>query len=65
MPLAVGERVDLPERVAHHAVKVLRLRRGDAVLLFNGAGGEYPARIVGIERARVSVDVLEWIGDGA
>ncbi|KFB73889.1 MAG: Ribosomal RNA small subunit methyltransferase E [Candidatus Accumulibacter phosphatis] len=61
MPLAAGERVDLPERVAHHAVKVLRLRRGDAVMLFNGAGGEYPARIVGIEQTRVSVDVQGWM----
>jgi 16S rRNA U1498 N3-methylase RsmE len=30
MPLAVGSSVDLPERVAHHAIKVLRLRSGDA-----------------------------------
>ena len=62
MPLAAGVCVDLPERVAQHAIKVLRLRSGDALTLFNGAGGEYPARIVGIERARVSVDILEWIG---
>lgn len=59
-PLAVGTRVDLPERVAHHASKVLRLRRGDAVTLFNGAGGEYTARIDAVEQARVSVDVHDW-----
>ncbi|WP_363323697.1 16S rRNA (uracil(1498)-N(3))-methyltransferase [Accumulibacter sp.] len=59
IPLAVGMQTDLPERVAHHAVKVLRLRRGDDLTLFNGAGGEYRARILGCERARVSVEVLE------
>ncbi|HCZ14643.1 MAG TPA: 16S rRNA (uracil(1498)-N(3))-methyltransferase [Candidatus Accumulibacter sp.] len=59
MPLAAGTQTDLPERVAHHAVRVLRLRHGDGLTLFNGAGGEYAARIVGCERARVRVEVLE------
>jgi 16S rRNA (uracil1498-N3)-methyltransferase len=59
MPLAAGTQTDLPERVAHHAVRVLRLRQGDGLTLFNGAGGEYAARIVGCERARVLVEVLE------
>lgn len=62
MPLATGECGDLPERVAQHAVKVLRLRCGDALTLFNGAGGEYTARIVDVDRARVSVEVLDWHG---
>jgi 16S rRNA U1498 N3-methylase RsmE len=36
LPDAAGGRrsVDLPERVAHHASKVLRLRSGDALTLF-------------------------------
>jgi 16S rRNA (uracil1498-N3)-methyltransferase len=61
LPLAVGERVDLPARVAQHAVRVLRLRCGDALTLFNGAGGEYRARIIDGVRARVSVEVYEWL----
>ena len=61
MPLAVGACVDLPQRVAHHAVRVLRLRHGDTLTLFSGAGGEYSARIAGIERARVSVEVQSWL----
>jgi 16S rRNA (uracil1498-N3)-methyltransferase len=60
-PMAVGHRLDLPERVAHHAIKVLRLRRGDALTLFSGAGGEYLARIAGVERACVSVEVSDWL----
>ena len=35
----------LPEDAAHHAVSVLRLRDGDAVVLFDGRGGEYAARL--------------------
>jgi 16S rRNA (uracil1498-N3)-methyltransferase len=58
IPLAVGARADLPERVAHHASKVLRLRSGAPLTLFTGAGGEYSARIVLVERSRVSVEVL-------
>ncbi|MGE5339045.1 MAG: 16S rRNA (uracil(1498)-N(3))-methyltransferase [Gemmatimonadota bacterium] len=43
--LAVDARVSLPAAVAHHAQRVLRLRDGDAIVLFNGRGGEYAARI--------------------
>jgi 16S rRNA (uracil1498-N3)-methyltransferase len=60
MPLAAGLRVDLPEGAARHAARVLRLRAGDALTLFDGSGGEYAAQIVGIERERVSVEVLDW-----
>ena len=61
MPLAVGQNLDLPERVAHHAINVLRLRGGDVLTIFNGAGGEYRARIAGIERTRVRVEVSGWL----
>ena len=44
-PLALGMQIELPFRVAHHAVRVLRLSDGDAILVFNGRGGEFPARL--------------------
>lgn len=44
-PLAAGQRLTLPQPLAHHAVRVLRLRDGEAIVLFNGQGGEYPARL--------------------
>jgi 16S rRNA (uracil1498-N3)-methyltransferase len=37
--------LELPEDAAHHAVRVLRLRDGDAVVLFDGGGGEIEARL--------------------
>ncbi len=43
----------LPEAAAHHAARVLRLREGDAVVLFDGRGGEYAARLAMPERGRV------------
>ena len=36
---------------------MLRLREGDPVALFNGAGGEYAARIVHLSREGVAVEV--------
>ncbi len=60
VPLSADSRVDLPEGAARHACRVLRLREGDELVLFDGTGGEYAVRIAVIGRARVSVDVLKW-----
>ncbi len=57
--LRAGNSCELPEDAAHHAVHVLRIRAGEEVTLFNGRGGEYPARISSINRLKISVDVLE------
>lgn len=44
-PIAVGESLRLPADVAHHAARVLRLRDGAPIALFNGRGGEYPSAL--------------------
>jgi 16S rRNA (uracil1498-N3)-methyltransferase len=49
--LAPGRDVVLPETVARHALNVLRLRAGDAVVLFNGEGGEYSGVVSATGRA--------------
>ena len=53
--------IDLPEGVARHIARALRMRVGDTLTLFDGQGGEYAARILTIEKNRVSVDVLDWL----
>jgi 16S rRNA (uracil1498-N3)-methyltransferase len=55
--LASGAVIDLPAAVAHHASRVLRLREGDPVTLFNGEGGEFEARLTRIEPHLVSAAV--------
>ena len=60
VPLSVGACVDLPENAARHACRVLRLRAGDELTLFDGSGGEYAARITEVARERVSVELLQW-----
>ena len=43
---------------AHHLATVRRLRRGDAICLFNGDGREYLAEVRAIARRDVEVQVL-------
>ncbi len=56
-PLAAGVRVSLPDNVAAHLLRVLRLGVGDACVLFNGDGRDYDARIVAAGRRDAAVDV--------
>lgn len=58
--LAPGAHLDLPEPVARHAVRVLRLPPGAPIVLFDGRGGEYLAHIERIERDRVRVELAGW-----
>jgi 16S rRNA (uracil1498-N3)-methyltransferase len=56
LDLAVGIELVLPEAVAHHAQRVLRLRAGSDIVLFNGRGGEFAARLV-VEGRRAAAQV--------
>ena len=53
----------LPPEEAKHALKVLRLRPGDAVCAMDGAGGRWRGEIGGISGSRVSVNLLEQLPD--
>ena len=57
--LEPGARVVLTGSVAGHLTRVLRLRRGASVTLFNGRGGEYTCRIEGIRGSEVTFEVGE------
>lgn len=56
-PLAPDTRVELPATAAEHAARVLRLRPGDAVTLFNGDGHDYRAVLVDVHKRAVSATV--------
>ncbi len=51
----VGQSIELPDRATHHAAHVLRLEKGDKVILFNGKGGEFSAFIECISKTTVLV----------
>ena len=48
--LQVGSAITLGERAFHHSIKVLRLRTGDAITLFNGDGFDYQAVLTVLKR---------------
>ena len=58
--LSPGAHIDLPEPVARHAVRVLRLPPGAFVVLFDGRGGQYEACIERIEKDRVVASLGAW-----
>lgn len=59
-PLLPDSQTELTGSAAAHVGKVLRLRAGDPIVLFDGAGLEFDARIESITRQSVIVSV----GDG-
>ena len=54
-PLPLSGSFDLPPDAAHHASRVLRLREGDAVQLFDGIGNECHGLITDLSGKRVVV----------
>jgi 16S rRNA (uracil1498-N3)-methyltransferase len=60
-PLPLSGSFDLPPDAAHHAARVLRLRAGDAVQLFDGAGNECHGVLAELSGKRVSVTGITTI----
>jgi len=53
MPLASDSEITLPDSVANHCARVLRLKVDAPLILFNGQGGEYHARLSHVEKRTV------------
>ena len=54
-PIVADAPFELPPSAAQHVVKVLRLREGQALTVFDGSGGEWAATITALRKDRVSV----------
>src|ERR1700727_971629 len=57
------QRLQVDGRAENHSVRVLRLRVGDTLTLFDGRGGEYGGRIEEMRRDTVQVSVREHRDD--
>lgn len=57
--LVSGELVELAGESAHYLGRVLRLKPGDAVALFNSEDGEFAAQVVAIGRNRLSLRIQD------
>jgi 16S rRNA (uracil1498-N3)-methyltransferase len=53
--LQVGRDFELDESAAHHLARVLRMRPGDDVVLFDGTGGEHRGTVRTVDRSVVRV----------
>jgi len=58
-PLAVANSVELTGPTSHYLARVLRLSKGDSVVLFNGDGTDYSAEISEIQSQRVLLRVTD------
>ena len=56
--LVVGQPAALDERSSHHLARVLRVKLGDAVTVFNGDGNNYFSRVSALSKTRVDVDLI-------
>jgi 16S rRNA (uracil1498-N3)-methyltransferase len=55
--LRTGTTVTLADEAANHVLRVLRLRRGDALVVFDGSGVDYAAVVAGMRRDTVEIEV--------
>lgn len=53
----VGQTIELNFAAGHHASRVLRLKIGDSVIVFNGRGGEFQAHIKSIRKTSTTLIV--------
>ena len=58
-PLTVGATVALDDNAFNHAVRVLRLKPGAALVLFNGAGGAFAATLTAVTKRDAQARVTE------
>ena len=58
LPLLQGSRVTLDTRAAHHVQRVLRLREGNPLILFNGQGHEWQARLTHTVGSEPQVEIM-------
>lgn len=57
LPLAANQTVCLEGEQARYLGRVMRMRIGDTIVVFDGSSGEYPAEIVEIAKQRVLVEL--------
>lgn len=60
LPLAQNEQVELDNDSGHYVRTVLRLKKDDPIILFNGKGGEYCCALSEVSRKTVLVSVKSW-----
>lgn len=58
--LICGQIIDLSTEAAQHLIRVLRGKPDDPLIVFNGQGGEFQAKIVAITKKKVQVKIEQY-----
>ena len=61
LPLMVSATVRLDDNAFNHAVRVLRLKSGATLILFNGDGGAFSATLADVGKREAWAQVLEFL----
>lgn len=59
--LAEGKQTELDDDNGHYVRTVLRLKKDDQIILFNGQGGEYLSTVLEASRKSVSIGIGKWL----
>lgn len=59
--LAINTFLRLDEQASHHVARVLRLKEGDEIAVFNGDGGEFCAIITQVAKKNVDVEIKNFL----
>ncbi len=60
VPIHAGESIELNEESAHYVRNVVRLKKSSALIVFNGEGGEWSAKVVEMHRKRIVIGIGQW-----
>lgn len=58
--LKTGESLTVAGDTAHYLGTVLKVKQGNHVNVFNGRGGCFRAEIIGVERRRIALSILDY-----
>lgn len=58
-PLTTANSITLDENTTHRLLHVLRIKPNQSLILFNGDGHEYTARIEHIQKKTITVEILD------
>ena len=59
--LTTGQHIALDDNNGHYVRTVLRLKKDNDIILFNGQGGEYLCTVAEVSRKTVLINVRQWL----
>lgn len=60
VPLTTGKQIELDDENGHYVRTVLRLKKDNEIIIFNGEGGEYLCTLTEVSRKTVLIAVQQW-----